>query len=60
MHLIECETMNKSKSVIMTGGLKGIIHRKTLTLYANLIRAIMLFWIKCFIIERIDEIVYQK
>lgn len=59
--MIECESMNKSsKSVIMTGGLKRTTNEKTLTLDANLNRAIMLFLMKCFIIERIVKSVYQK
>ena len=59
--MIECESINKSsKSVIMTGGLKKNTNEKTLTLDANLNRAIMLFLMKCFIIERIVKSVYQK
>ena len=59
--MIECESMNRSsKSVIMTGGLKITTNEKILTLEANLNRAIMLFLMKCFIIERIVKSVYQK
>ena len=59
--MIECESMNRSsKSVIMTGGLKITTNENALTLDANLNRAIMLFLMKCFIIERIVKSVYQK
>ena len=59
--MIECESINKSsKSVIMTGGLKRTTNENALTLNANLNRAIMLFLMKCFIIERIVKSVYQK
>lgn len=51
VYMIECESMNKSsKSVIMTGGLKRTTNEKTLTLDANLNRAIMLFF---------DEMLYN-